>query len=255
MTYDELFDCILNAKDIVNLKKGMKEFILAYLAMGHDESFVAVLSDDLKEKKDSPIHYLLYSFLNSPESFVDLDFEMFGFEVECDSWKRINKKDSYQLTKTDFLNYLDFFENRYQLRSSIEGHYEINIVEMGLKPRRVTSTCIIKGNVLNILLPRCENATDKETALSLVLSQTIMEVLSRRLNGYRINKILESFIPKINEYNSMIFSGILKEVIITTSGVEQSKKTTKKDSEKKEVLRTISTELKIPNEEYVDVEW
>ena len=82
-----------------------------------------------------------------------------------------------------------------------------------------------------------------------------MEVLSRRLNGYRINKILESFIPKINEYNSMIFGGILKEVIITTSGVEQSKKTTKKDSEKKEVLRTISTELKIPNEEYVDVEW
>lgn len=255
MTYDELFDCILNAKDIVNLKKGMKEFILAYLAMGHDESFVAVLSDDLKEKKDSPIHYLLYSFLNSPESFVDLDFEMFGFEVECDSWIRINKKDSYQLTKVDFMKYLEIFEKRYQLRSSIEEHYELNIVEMGLKPRLVTSTCIIKGNVLNILLPRCENTTDKETALSLVLSRTIMEVIFRNLNGYRINKILESFIPKMNEYNSIVFNGLLKEVIIAAEGVKLSKKTTGKENEKKEVLRTISNELKIPNEEYVDVEW
>lgn len=255
MTYDELFDCILNAKDIVNLKKGMKEFIMSYLAMGHDENFVSVLSDRLEEKKDSPIHFLLYSYLNSPESFVDLDFEMIGFEVECDDWKRINKKDSYQLTKDDFLNYLDIFEKRYQLKKSIEEHYEMNVVEMGLKPNLVTSTCVIKGNILNILLPRCENTTDKETALSLVLSRTIMEVMIRKLNGYRVNKILERFIPKMNEYNSIFFNGLLKEVIIAAEGIEPSKNSTKNKVKKTELFQTISNELKIPNEKYVDVEW
>ena len=255
MTYDELFDCILNAKDIVNLKKGMKEFIMSYLAMGHDENFVSVLSDRLEEKKDSPIQFLLYSYLNSPESFVDLDFEMIGFEVECDDWKRINKKDSYQLTKADFLNYLDIFEKRYQLRKSIEEHYKMNVVEMGLKPNLVNSTCVIKGNILNILLPRCENTTDKETALSLVLSRTIMEVMIRKLNGYRVNKILERFIPKMNEYNSIFFNGLLKEVIIAAEGIEPSKNSTKNKVKKTELFQTISNELKIPNEKYVDVEW
>jgi len=255
MTYDELFDCILNAKDLICLKKGMKEFILSYLAMEHDVNFVSVLSDKLEEKKDSPIHILLYSYLNSPESFVDLDFELMGFEFECNSWEKINKKISYQIKKEDFLNYLDIFEKRYQLRQAIEKHYELNIVETDLEPKFATSTCIIKGNLINVLLPRCDKRMDKESALSVIFSRIIIEVISRKLSGYRVNTVLKRFIPNIDEYNSRIFNGLLKEVIMAAEEIELEKQQTETADENQELFQIISNELKIPNEEYVDVDW
>lgn len=255
MTYDELFDCIMNAKDIISLKKGMKEFIMAYLAMGNDEGFVAELSDKLEMKKDNPIHYFLYSYLNSPESYADLDFELIGFEFECNSWKKTNKKDSYQLSKEDFLEYFEIFEKRYQLKQAIESHYEFNIVEMGLEPKHVTSVCIIKGNIMNILLPKCKKEIEKESALSLVMSRMILEVINRKMSGYRVNKLFEIFIPQMKEYNSKIFGGMLKEVIVAAEGNKPTEYALNSEEDKLEIFQIISNELKIPDDEYVDVDW
>ena len=109
--------------------------------------------------------------------------------------------------------------------------------------------------IVNILLPKCKKEIEKESALSLVVSQIILEVINRKMNGYRVNKLLEIFIPQMKEYNSKIFGGMLQEVIVAAEWKRPTEYAPNSEEEKLEIFQIISNELKIPNDKYVDVDW
>ena len=226
LTYRDILDGILNAKTLESLKKAVNVYIFAVSCEDDGEDvFVELLMDELEKKTNSPMHQMLYAFLEEPITNREIENALLEFFVMCDEFKRAKKHETSQITVEEFYEVLNELEEKRGIRSILEKEHKLIVFETNMRTWFHMGRIIYIKDKIFVPLPRIQNDIDKKQYICRMIGMSLIELCNIKCSFKHMVLLLYGFIPEfknISELMLNLFEERLYESVLSSK--EQNSK-------------------------------
>lgn len=139
---------------------------------------------------------MLSSYLSICEDGDEVIEALYEFIGNCQGFAESGEETGTEVTKADVEAILDECEEKCALRSCIEKAHILNIVEVNGFNRYRELALQIKGNCINLVLPKIEMNTDRRLYIAEELGSMLYEIVKTKLSPEQITHELHRYIPE-----------------------------------------------------------
>jgi len=220
-SYKDLIEGIVNAKSLERIRRAVEQYRYVVSCQKDDEDvFADILMEELEKKTDSPIHYMLHTFLDGVFSNNEISNCLFEFFFFCDHFKRAKKNETNQITVREFFEILDELEEKRQIRSVLEKEHQLVVFETNMASwfNSVKIVCL-KGKMF-IPLPKIENAMDKKQYICRLIGICLFELCNAKRSYKQMIMFLYGHVPQlksITETRENLFQEKLYEAVMCSA--------------------------------------
>lgn len=207
---------IAECRSLKELLELLDEFcIQAYLRDDDSECFQ--LKDMLERTNDNDMSVLLSAYLCACEDGDEMIEAIREFMDNCRGFIETDEEVTQQVTKAEFEAVLEECEDKCTVRSCIEKNHKLNAAEINMYAKNDETCMKIKGNTINLLLPRIDLNIEPKQYIAGQLGTILYDALEKKFAPEYIRQALNRYIPgtrKTEESTRALFGKYFYDVVL-----------------------------------------
>lgn len=186
---------IVECSSLQKLLELLDEFCMqAYLR--DDDSECLNLKDTLKKADNNDLSVLLSAYLCACGDGDEIVEAIQEFTDNCRGFIEADEEVTQQTTKAEFEAVLDECEDKCAVRTCIETEHKLNPVEINMYSENDEMCLKIKGNTVNLFLPRIDLNAEPKQYIAGQLGTILYDTLETKLAPEYIRRELNRYIPE-----------------------------------------------------------
>lgn len=207
---------IAECSSLKELLELLDEFcVQAYLRDDDSECFQ--LKDTLEKADGNDLSVLLSAYLCACEDGDEIVGAIREFMDNCQGFIEADEEITQQVTKAEFETILDECEDKCAVRACIEKEHKLNVAEINMYSKNDEMCLKIKGNHINLLLPRIDLNIEPKQYIAGQLGTILYDTLETKLAPEYIRQEISRYIPEVRkaeESTRQLFKKYFYDVVL-----------------------------------------